>query len=81
MKRIEKFNKLREHPWYGKKFKQLTKANIQFCEDWLTEHEHLDRREFELASNRMVLNRGMSEMTKKERSRLLLCIELCACCK
>lgn len=56
MKRIEKFNSLKNHQVIGKIYKKLNKDDILFCENFLKENENLNNDDFAFKVNRLGLN-------------------------
>ena len=56
--RIDKFNSLRDHPWLGRLFIKLRAKEVVFAANWILEHEHLDAGQFEMATNRMFMDRA-----------------------
>ena len=56
MKRIEKFNSLKNHQVIGKIYKKLSKEDILFCENFLKENGNLSNDDFAFKVNRLGLN-------------------------
>lgn len=55
--RLERFRALKDHAWYGRSFRRLGKMERLFCERWIEDRTRLNRNEFEIAVNRMWLDR------------------------
>lgn len=56
MKRIEKFNSIKNHQVIGKIYKKLSKDDILFCENFLKENGNLSNDAFAFKVNRLGLN-------------------------
>jgi hypothetical protein len=72
--RSQKFTSLALHPWYGKLYRRLTQADIEYAQAWIAEHAHLDPYPFEQAVNRIGLDQA-----KKSKNNNLLSDLLLAC--
>lgn len=53
MSRIEKFHSLKEHAWYGKHYGKIGTNGRTFSETFIQSNDHLDKRAFEQAVNRI----------------------------
>lgn len=55
-KRLEKFRSLKDHLVIGVCFKHLGKKEIEMCEKFILDNDHLDQHEFAFTANRWMLN-------------------------
>lgn len=51
------FDAYANHPWHHKAFKRLTAAEIALAHAFIEQHAHLGRGAFELAVNRMFIDK------------------------
>lgn len=79
MDRITLFKNLEKHAWYGKQYKSLSKKYIDFCIDFITKNNELDKHGFAFLVNRMFMDCNFSEKPKAEQKRLRICQELISC--
>ena len=54
--RIAKFRSFANDPWWGKRVKTLRASDLEWCEAWIVEHDHLEQGPFEFCVNRMWLD-------------------------
>lgn len=80
MERIAKFDALASDPWYGRQFKKLRKADIDFCHGFIVANTQLSKDEFESAVNRIFMDKRFDGETKADKNRRMICQELLACC-
>lgn len=59
-KRLEKWYLIPTHIYHGRYYKKLKLNEAEWAHEWLLAHDHLDKREFEMAVNRI----GMDQPTK-----------------
>ncbi len=57
MDRLAAFEQLKNHAWLGRLFLRLTKADIELCRAFIVSQEKTPKVEFELAVNRMFLDK------------------------
>ena len=57
MKRLDKFKSLESHPWLKKSYAKLAQNERDMAENFILNHNNLDKGEFEFAVNRMFLDR------------------------
>jgi len=55
--RLEHFRDLDRHAWFGRQMAKLKKGQREICEQFIAEHDHLDRGQFEMALNRWWVDR------------------------
>lgn len=55
--RLEKFHSFSKHAWLQKVYARLKKSDLSLVEGFILEHDHLDKEKFELAVNRMFLEK------------------------
>jgi len=55
--RKENFDNLIKHPWFSKLYVKLTEKELVFCRNFLDNHETLDNGNFEMAINRLFLEK------------------------
>lgn len=55
--RLQKWAALASDPWHKKSFAKLKQADIAFAREWLEQHASLEKEAFEIAVNRMFLDR------------------------
>lgn len=72
-KRLEAFHALEKHPWLGRIYGRLTKAELAFCQELILANEHLSKGDFELKINRLWLDREERPKNRFVISELLIC--------
>lgn len=55
--RLDIFNSYKEHAWYGKLYNKLSVGDIKIAETFLNENELLDNIKYDLAVNRLFLDK------------------------
>lgn len=61
MTRLEKFEALADHPWYGRMWKKLSSSERTCAVHFLVENENASKDEFEIRINRLFLDREKSK--------------------
>lgn len=72
-KRTIAFNSLETHPWLNRVFKKLNRDDLYICRQFLAEKEHLSKGDFELAVNRMFIDKENKPKNWKLICELLTC--------
>lgn len=62
MSRLENFRSLGKHAWYGNLFKKLRKIDLDFCEVFIEQTDHLD------VSGYVRRVQGISEQLKSNKN-------------
>lgn len=57
--RLSKFQEYKTHAWHKRNYKLLSSEQLAWARDWIKKHDHLNKGEFELACNRMFLDRAI----------------------
>lgn len=70
---MKKFSEYETHPWLKKVYGKLTAQDLKCCLSFLDENVSLDKGEFELAVNRMFLDR-------EKPKNFPIILELLTCC-
>lgn len=70
--RNSNFLSLKDHPWLCKSYKNIDDKSKTLCLDFITKNDHLSKGDFELAINRMFLDKN------KPKDWKLIC-ELLSC--
>jgi len=68
------FLDLSKHAWFKRVWKKLNDTDIEFSLNWIREHDHLNKSEFEFAVNRMFLDAKDKPKRWVEISELLHCV-------
>lgn len=71
--RILLFNKLKDHPWYSRLYKKLSKSDLAFIEGFISEHDKLPVVEFERAATNLFIDTSERPKRHKEIVELLIC--------
>ena len=74
--RTQKFQSLANHAWYCRVYKRMPARDLTFALQWIQKNDHLDRHKFEMAVNRMFLDKP--EMRAKMPNWKTI-MELCSC--
>lgn len=80
MERLDRFTGLKDDPWYGKQYKKLRKADVEFCHAFIAANNALAKDDFESAVNRIFMDKSFSNESKADKNRRMICQELLACC-
>lgn len=72
MKRLEAFKALKDHPWLGRSFKKLSKADEDYCIAWLEANAGLSKDQAPHYIVRLWLDRPKPKAWK-EMEELLIC--------
>jgi hypothetical protein len=80
MNRLDKFLELKNHAWFKKQYVKLRQDNIDFCIEWINKNDSLSKDDFELALNRIYLDKDLSSLSKAEYNRYRISQELIMIC-
>lgn len=71
--RTQAFEKLKDHPWLGRRFKELKAADLQFCRDVLAKHVNTSKDDFMGIAVRLFLGHPSKPKTWVAIEELLVC--------
>lgn len=57
MSRLQKLEELKSHPYYAKYLLKLSQSEMQFCIDFIEQHNARSRSEFEYLVNRVFIGK------------------------
>jgi hypothetical protein len=77
-KRLTEFQNLKTHPWHGRLFKKLLVAEVTACEQFIKNNDHLEVNEFEMAVQRMFLDKSAKPKNWTAMNELLVCANTAA---
>jgi len=73
MNRLEVFKGYKNHPWFSRKISQLSLVHLILIEHFINSNNELSKGDFELAVNRMFLDKDKPKKYKEIQ-------ELLSCC-
>lgn len=73
MSRHDRFLDLKKHPWLGRSFAKLTGDDVNACLSFIKDNDGLSRPLFEMAVNRMFLDKAKPRSWKYILELLTVC--------
>lgn len=73
MSRLDNFLSLKDHAWLKKSYLKLSGDDLDLAKSFILENDHLDRASFEMAVNRMFLDKPKPKSWKYILELLTIC--------
>jgi hypothetical protein len=49
--------KLKDHAWFGRVYEKMSPVDLEMCFEFIEKNDHLEKGEFEMAVNRMFIDK------------------------